>query len=264
MLTQNMAKLIITLPEKPFQKWELNLFSQFFFVCFLGLPFCPIFSPTNLNPKPYHHSSYQLVYLPHLTDPPSPTFLLQSLHHQQVECLGLGNLELEEWRAWSLRSRKFESMSLKVNTLFIFYYLFFGFGFGGHHRQLLTKVSSPFFLFLLLLLGMGGCHCQVSAESQTPCFSFFFFYVLLLVGANGLHRQFFAEGEPKLPFFFIYYLWVHVGSIANFQQPKLLFFSFFCVACGCRWVPSPSFGTRGACSPPPFFCWFLGAITKFQ
>ncbi len=41
------------------------------FLSFPGLPFYLNFSPTNLNPKPYHPSSYQPIYLPHPTNPPS-------------------------------------------------------------------------------------------------------------------------------------------------------------------------------------------------
>jgi hypothetical protein len=47
-------------------------------------------------------------------------------------------------------------------------------------------------------------------------------------------------------------------------EPSFFLFSFFSfcfVAYGCRWVPSPSFGKRGACSP--FFSFFLGAFTRF-
>ncbi len=134
--------------------WNLFfLIPSFFFFCFfffqaspfilffLQQPLTPSFfllyllpmPPTNLTPflLPTHLPPFLLpTHLPPSSYRPTfPTLVLQSLHHQQVEHLGLGRLELEEWRAWSLRSEKFGSMSLKVSTLFLFLFLFFLFWF---------------------------------------------------------------------------------------------------------------------------------------
>jgi hypothetical protein len=46
--------------------------SETFFFGSPSLPFYLNFSPTNLNPKPCHHSSYQPIYLLHPIDSPSP------------------------------------------------------------------------------------------------------------------------------------------------------------------------------------------------
>jgi hypothetical protein len=93
--------------------------------------------------------------------------------------------ELEELRVWK------HELKAKHPIFFLLCLENFGFGFGGHHRQLSTECSSLFFLFVLLLLRVGGCHHQVSVESPAPSFSFFFFVFCCL--------------------------WVQVGSIINFH-----------------------------------------------
>ncbi len=128
------------------------------------------------------------------------------------------NLELEKWKAWNLKSKKFGSTSLKVSTLFFFKN--FGFGFGGCHCQFSIRPASP--PFFLLFFKVGGCHYRVVAKSQAPSFSFFLIYVLLLLGVGGFHCQLLA------PFFFHF------------------FFASF-------WVPSPGLSKGGA----PFFCYFF-------
>jgi len=95
--------------------------------------------------------------------------------------LGLRSLELEEWRAWSLKSGEFESMSLKSKQP-IFFFLFFLFWFWFWWAPLPTfnKGQLPFFFFFFwLLLGHRG---QVSTKGKLELPLFFLFLVFISFG----------------------------------------------------------------------------------
>jgi membrane-associated HD superfamily phosphohydrolase len=133
------------------------------------------------------------------------------------------NLELEEQRVWK---HKLKSKHLMFFLILIFC---FSFGFGGHHCQLLREVSSLFFLFVLLIMGMGGLITKSWHKVKLLVF-FSFSFCFVFLGVGGLHHQLSIEREP---FFFLFVL-------------------LFMGAGGCH-LPSSSRG--GACYV--FFCFFF-------
>jgi hypothetical protein len=176
--------------------------------------------------------------------------------------LGLGSLELEEWKAWSLRSGEFGNMSLKVSTLFSFFFfffilvlvlvgaianfergqlLFFSFSFVAYGSKWAPspnfgKMSSSFFfpLHVLLLVGACGPHRQllVEREPKLPYVFLFVPFVLLLLGASGLHWQLLTKKEPKLPFFLLFLFLMGAGGchcqVPTKEELAPLFFRLFC------------------------------------
>jgi hypothetical protein len=98
------------------------------------------------------------------------------------------SLELEEQKVWK--------HELKGEHP-IFFFLFW-FWVWWVPMLIFNRGQLPPPLFLLFFKA-GGCHYRVSAKSQAPSFSFFFICVLLLLGVGGFHCQLLA------PFFFIFF-----------------------------------------------------------
>jgi hypothetical protein len=60
---------------------------------------------------------------------------------------------------------------------------------------------TPFFLFVLLLLGLGGRHHQVLIESQAPFFFFFFSLCFIACGCKWASSSTFIKEGAQFPFF---------------------------------------------------------------
>ncbi len=179
----------IVLQGVTFLKFLLKLYffikkipSFFFFL--LGLPYYLCFSSTNLNPKTYHPSSYQPIYLFRPTDTPlvvTPSPVSWMFGFRELRAWRAESLELEERRAWSLKNGKFENTNLKVSTL-CFIFLVLVLDLVGAIANLID--ASSFLFFIFVTSGSGWAPLSSLGRKSSSFFFFLFSFCFVACGCK--------------------------------------------------------------------------------